>query len=524
MPKSLLSANNLDSTNSIPNIIKDDIKVDRSNSKVKFKISDIKDETEVELSDFPPNLRRTRKRLKSISPEREKVYKQLFNQLDPKDEGKITNQNAPLSNRNIDPKIFIESADHNKDGVIDQYEFVKFCHENEKKLNQIFDQLDKDRDGIITKNQLEKAFNMADVVISNDGIDNVMKKFDKSGDNITVEKQDFIDENLLNIADSEMEFWKNTYSRYNHINLASYQPENSQSNYMLNYLQSAPGPILGKTITAPFDRMKIFYQVYSNEWLLNKSKGKMTLKTCYNLLKNEGGYLGFFRGNFINCFKSVPEHFIKLNCNKCIRSFLKTSEKSNSKQTLSTKAEILAAGSSGFLAQTIIYPMDTLKVRMALAKTNEFSSPFSAIRQIYNTKTLMPYQIMNFYRGFFSSFGIIFYVAIELTVYNLIKETRYEKLLFSPGTTTFIASFAGPALGTVSTYPMQLIRTKYQSDKRPKMGYLKFITETWKVNYTLRTKIMAFYSGLLPNLAKSVISGGTILLWWDYIERNTNKF
>lgn len=315
--------------------------------------------------------------------------------------------------------------------------------------------------------------------------------------------------------------------------------QNPTGSKWYKFMYSFPGSAAAKTLSAPADRLKIFYQVYGDQWV---AKGeKMRLSECYRMLKSEGGYAGLFRGNGINVFKSMPEQAVKLECNKWIRAKIKryrekyavganSWDSGNFKQNAMQKQkleemrslplpilwEVAAGGLSGLAAQTVVYPADTLKVRVALSKTNEYKNTIDAVRSVYQEKTRMPFQVCNFYRGYFSSLGVILYVAVELTTYNQLKpkfRKTAENMNISPHWGSGLVSFTAPAVGTICSYPLQLIRTKYQSDRRPKMNYRKFCMLTWK-----EQGMRGFYTGLIPNLGKSVISGSIILSWWSWIQ------
>lgn len=305
------------------------------------------------------------------------------------------------------------------------------------------------------------------------------------------------------------------------------------------FFYSMPGPAIAKTASAPLDRMKIFYQAYSSRW--NKhQKGHMKLTTCAKMLHREGGFTGWFRGNGVNVVKSMPEQAIKLNCNRWLRvQFDNYNKKSLScselqkieQQRIRTQTntvdlpihqEFFVAGLSGLIAQSTVYPLDTLKVRVALSRTNEYKNILDAFRSIYNEPNSRFHPICNYYRGFFSSLGVILYVATELTMFNSLKNPLRELCRdygYSPHIGGTAAGFIAPATGTILTYPLQLIRTRYQSDQRPKYGYLTFCRKTWQ-----STGIRGFFTGITPNLGKSVISGGIILSWWNYVESRRGNY
>lgn len=472
----------------------------------------------------------------NTNDKREEDYRRLFKKLDTKNSGYLTNSNIDyekLRKYTPYPDKFIELADHDKDGIIKEDEFVKYCRENEKNIISIFDEIDTKNDGLLDKVELRRAFTKANIEFTEEQLNRTINQLDKTGDK-QVEKADWVWHYILVHGKHKEDFLQMAYENTHDRLLHGVQKDIPVKFSWEQFLWSFPGPAIAKTASAPFDRMKIFYQVYSDRWNLHE-KGRMKLSTCAKMLYSEGGIKGMFRGNGVNVIKSMPEQAIKLNCNKYIRqhfdkinnpypintNICKSSSKSASNKTttritLPIHQEIVAAGLSGLVAQTSVYPLDTLKIRMALARTNEYSGPYQAIRKIYNEPTSKPLQICNFYRGFFSSLGVIVYVAAELTVFNgLLPKCRAfcKDINISPHVGSATAGFLAPATGTIISYPLQLIRTRYQSDQRPHFGYSRFCYNTYK-----NLGVKGFYTGLMPNLAKSIISGSIILTWWSYVE------
>jgi len=432
-----------------------------------------------------------------MRPEKEAGYRRLFKELDKNKDGSIVKKD--IAHLTPSPQVFMSQSDFDNDGKVKEDEFVRFCHENEKELHKLFDSIDTKNDGVIDLQELESAFKSAGIEYTSKQLESVLTALDNKG---VLEREVWVQKNLLLNTQCPTNFLEEAFVKAHDMD--------QSVNYMQK-LRAFPGAALAKTVSAPFDRMKIFYQVYSHHYL--KSSERMTLRKCLTELHSEGGVLGLFRGNGINVVKSMPEAAIKLECNKWIRHNFK-----NGNENLPIYKEILAGASSGLLAQSAVYPLDTLKVRIALSRTNEYKNSFDAIRQIYQEPTKRPLQICNFYRGFFSSLGVIVYVATELTAYNSLSakfKKSCEQYNLNSAFASGASSFLAPAAGTIISYPLQLIRTKYQSDKRPKAGYLQFCQYTYQ-NYGFR----GFFTGIVPNLFKSVISGSIILGWWSFVNKD----
>lgn len=244
---------------------------------------------------------------REVTTEKIREYTELFDRIDKNKDGKITAEDA--KGFTTDPDLFMDLADTNKDGWIYKDEFIAYCHENEKRLNKLFDEIDESKDGFIDLPDLQRAFDKADVKYTDDQLKKIIQELDRKG-TPHIDREEFIEGNLLLPTSSTDDFIQNIFERTHGMDFE----QNPASPKWYKLMYSFPGSAAAKTLSAPADRMKIFYQVYSDQWV---SKGeKMKLSECFRMLKAEGGYAGLFRGNGINVMKSMPEQAVKLECNK----------------------------------------------------------------------------------------------------------------------------------------------------------------------------------------------------------------
>ncbi|XP_046384072.1 calcium-binding mitochondrial carrier protein SCaMC-3-like isoform X1 [Ischnura elegans] len=265
---------------------------------------------------------------------------------------------------------------------------------------------------------------------------------------------------------------------------------------MMKYLVA--GGIAGgvsRTVTAPVDRIKVFLQANS------KYGG---LLSCLHALIKEGGILGLWRGNAMNLIKTVPDSAIKFMVYEQAKAI---TVKSNSRE-LSLHHRVLAGSLAGCTSQAIIYPLESLKTRLTLRKTGQYSSILDAVVKITRKEGMRWY-----YRGFLPNIlGVIPYSGIDLATYETIKlhyllsheDGQRPSLLYFGGSAAVSSSF-----GLIVTYPFALVKTRLQALEIPleekRVGKIKELTMIDVFREVIqREGVFGLYRGVLANLIKVI--------------------
>jgi hypothetical protein len=81
----------------------------------------------------------------------------------------------------------------------------------------------------------------------------------------------------------------------------------------------------------------------------------------------EGGMLSLWRGNGVNIIKIAPESALKFMAYEQGKRFIK----GNSNRELRIEERFIAGSLAGAFSQSIIYPLEVIKTRLALRKTGE---------------------------------------------------------------------------------------------------------------------------------------------------------
>lgn len=75
----------------------------------------------------------------------------------------------------------------------------------------------------------------------------------------------------------------------------------------------------------------------------------------------------------------------------------------------------LAGAMAGFLSQTVVYPLDVLKVRLCLRRSGEMNNWADAVKRIYRVEGQRA-----FWRGYtLNQLGIIPYAGFDLACYEV---------------------------------------------------------------------------------------------------------
>ena len=83
-----------------------------------------------------------------------------------------------------------------------------------------------------------------------------------------------------------------------------------------------------------------------------------------------------------------------------------------------TSERLLSGAVAGFTSQSLIYPLEIVKTRLAIAKHGTYNGVFGAMFHIQKTEGTL-----GLYKGWGASvLGIIPYASIDLEVYNTLRD------------------------------------------------------------------------------------------------------
>ena len=240
--------------------------------------------------------------------------KELFDNLDKNKDGKIEFQelkeyfSALNSQQESNNKFVSLKADQNQaKQLFDNFgndftfrDFVDYVNQRDSKIAIIFKDLDKNKDGVIDKHEVEAGFEKLGIVLNDSQIDQLLKHLDKNN-SLEIdwkEWRDFFRFAPHDKLEAALRHWRaETFTDYTDSSIPNdYTKKEKQSGlWWRNLVAGGLSGAVSRTCTAPLDRVKIFLQV--------NIESKLTIVSAIKNMVKEGGVKSLWRGNLINVLK-----------------------------------------------------------------------------------------------------------------------------------------------------------------------------------------------------------------------------
>jgi len=434
--------------------------------------------------------------------------KNLFEKLDLNQDGKIDSEELAeglhkmgyfhISKDQIE--MFLQRSDSSKSGDLSLQEFVEYLQKHEKQLHFVFSKLDTNKDGRVSSQEIKVAFKNLGISIGVEEAEKLVSRIDDDNSlDISFEEwRDYLMFHPSSNIDDIIEYWRQEsyLTQMDHgEDVGDISDRLFAGIWWRHLVAGGVAGAVSRTCTAPLDRLKVLLQVHGGR------KQTSIVETFKYMLK-EGGMKGLWRGNGINVIKIAPESALKF----WVYDEMKKQIKGSDIRDLSIYERLCAGSFAGAFSQTIIYPLEVMKTRLALRKTGEFKSILDCAKMIYRAEGMKV-----FYKGYWPNlFGIIPYAGIDLAVYETLKGYCVEKYVEenkSPNALVLLScgTFSS-CCGQLAAYPLALIRTKLQSQAglAGKLGLPAEQTHALGLfKYIVRTEgLKGLYRGIVPNFCK----------------------
>lgn len=209
---------------------------------------------------------------------------------------------------------------------------------------------------------------------------------------------------------------------------------------------------LAKTAIAPLDRAKINFQINKDIPYSFRAAANF-LKQC---LVNEG-VTALWRGNSATMARIVPYAAIQFTAHEQFKKLLHVD------QGQSTKLRRFWAGAfAGITSQTLTYPLDLARARMAVT---ERKSGYSSLRVLF-TRMWVEEGPRTLFRGYWPTLlGVIPYAGTSFFTYDTLKReyTEHTGGKKPSGMISLCFGACAGVVGQTSSYPLDIVRRRMQT-------------------------------------------------------------
>jgi solute carrier family 25 (adenine nucleotide translocator) protein 4/5/6/31 len=277
---------------------------------------------------------------------------------------------------------------------------------------------------------------------------------------------------------------------------------------------------VSKTVMAPVERVKLLMQTQDSnpEVLAGKVERYKGIGDCFRRVYAEQGLLAFWRGNLVNCLRYAPQQGSALAFN----DFLNTAFPVYNPNTDFWKGfgvKLASGGLAGAIANTICYPFDFARTRLAsdLAKGKP---QFKGIADCILT-TVRNQGITGLYTGWtVTCMGAFVYRAGQLGCFKQIQDLNpYAK---DKGTIGAVSSFVSVTIARTVVmpfnYPFDTVRRRMMLQSEKPIAERVYKGSIDCFSQVLRKEgLKGMYKGMVPELFRGV-GGSLVIVAYDRIK------
>ncbi|XP_021921251.1 mitochondrial coenzyme A transporter SLC25A42 isoform X2 [Zootermopsis nevadensis] len=263
-----------------------------------------------------------------------------------------------------------------------------------------------------------------------------------------------------------------------------------------------------KTTIAPLDRTKINFQISESRY-----SAREALRFLVNTYRNEG-LLSLWRGNSATMARIIPYAAIQFTAHEQWKRVLRVDVDKSHKT--SPFMRFLAGSLAGVTSQSLTYPLDLARARMAVTHKEQYRTLREVFVKIWYEEG--PHAL---YRGYLPTvLGVIPYAGVSFFTYDTLKRkymdyTGSTSKQAGPLPSLAFGAIAG-MLGQSSSYPLDIVRRRMQTSPISGTQY-KTILGTLKKIYRYEGIRGGFFKGLSMNWVKGPVAVGISFATYDSI-------
>jgi len=276
---------------------------------------------------------------------------------------------------------------------------------------------------------------------------------------------------------------------------------------------------ISKTIMAPVERVKLLLQTMDSnpDVLSGKVEKYKGIGDCFSRVYSEQGAKAFWRGNLVNCLRYAPQQGSALAFNDFLNRSFPNYPPEDFWKGFGVK--LLSGGLAGAVANTICYPFDFARTRLA-SDLGKGKPQFNGIMDCIVT-TVKNQGITGLYTGWsVTVLGAFVYRAGQLGCFKQIQDMNpYAKDRGTKGAiSSFVAVTAARTVVMPFNYPFDTVRRRMmlQSEKPVDQRTYKGSVDCF--NKVMKNEGFAgMYKGMIPELFRGV-GGSLVIVAYDRIK------
>jgi len=284
---------------------------------------------------------------------------------------------------------------------------------------------------------------------------------------------------------------------------------------------------VAKSVVAPFDRVKIHFQVAHPQ--LAPYRGRVTgVFGALNMLHRRLGFAGLYRGHSATLARIFPYAAINYAAFEHFKRQL-------APVVPGPWAKLLSGSLAGMVAVSLTYPFDIVRARVAYDLAQHSFHPKRSLRSGLVVEAIKQLRHESprfwpaaFYQGFLPTImGIVPYAGVSFFTFETLKQAAQAHLpehAHLPLPAVFCCGLVAGALGQTCAYPLDVLRRRLQifrvAQHLPAAHYSAGLASAFRAIIAEQGLFRGFFAGLSINYLKVAPASGISFLVYETLKRN----